>query len=77
MMVEYKLPIITVNPDGSLRGKGGLLEDEAVEFAKMLDAAGIDMIQVAQANHTGNMGDQRIVGRAAFGRVDLFRRLFV
>lgn len=57
MMVEYKLPIITVNPDGSLRGKGGLLEDEAVEFAKMLDAAGIDMIQVAQANHTGNMGD--------------------
>lgn len=57
MMVEYKLPIITVNPDGSLRGKGDLLEDEAVEFAKMLDAAGIDMIQVAQANHTGNMGD--------------------
>ena len=57
MMVEYKLPIITVNPDGSLRGKGGLLVDEAVEFAKMLDAAGIDMIQVAQANHTGNMGD--------------------
>lgn len=57
MMVEYKLPIITVNPDGSLRGKGGLLVDEAVEFAKMLDAAGIEMIQVAQANHTGNMGD--------------------
>lgn len=57
MMVEYKLPIITVNPDGSLRGKGGLLVDEAVEFAKMLDAAGINMIQVAQANHTGNMGD--------------------
>ena len=57
MMVEYKLPIITVNPDGSLRGKGGLLVDEVVEFAKMLDAAGIDMIQVAQANHTGNMGD--------------------
>ena len=57
MMIEYKLPIITVNPDGSLRGKGGLLVDEAVEFVKMLDAAGIDMIQVAQANHTGNMGD--------------------
>ena len=57
MMIEYKLPIITVNPDGSLRGKGGLLEDEAIEFAKMLDAARIDMIQVAQANHTGNMGD--------------------
>ena len=57
MMIEYKLPIITVNPDGPLRGKGGLLEEEAVAFAKMLDAAGIDMIQVAQANHTGNMGD--------------------
>ena len=57
LMVEYKLPVITVNPDGSLRGKGGLLEDEAVEFAKELEKAGVDMIQVAQANHTGNMGD--------------------
>lgn len=57
MMVEYKLPIITVNPDGTLRGKGGLLADEGVAFAKLLDEAGIDMIQVAQANHTGNMGD--------------------
>ena len=57
MMIEYKLPIITVNPDGSLRGKGGLLEDEAVEFAKALEKAGVHMIQVAQANHTGNMGD--------------------
>lgn len=57
LVVEYKLPIITVNADGSLRGKGGLEEDEAVEFAKMLEGAGIDMIQVAQANHTGNMGD--------------------
>lgn len=57
MAIEYKLPIITVNADGSLRGKGGLLAEEAVEFAKMLEAAGIDMIQVAQANHTGNMGD--------------------
>lgn len=57
MMVEYKLPIITVNPDGSLRGKGGLEADEAVAFAKLLEHAGVDMIQVAQANHTGNMGD--------------------
>lgn len=57
LMVEYKLPVITVNADGSLRGKGGLMEDEAVEFAKELEKAGIDMIQVAQANHTGNMGD--------------------
>ena len=57
LMIEYKLPVITVNPDGSLRGKGGLLVDEAVEFAKELEKAGVDMIQVAQANHTGNMGD--------------------
>ncbi len=49
--------MITVNADGSLRGKGGLEEDEAVEFSKLLEQAGVDMIQVAQANHTGNMGD--------------------
>lgn len=57
MTVEYKLPLITVNPDGSLRGKGGLEEEEVVAFAKLLEQAGVDMIQVAQANHTGNMGD--------------------
>lgn len=28
LMIEYKLPIITVNPDGSLRGKGGLEAEE-------------------------------------------------
>lgn len=57
LMIEYKLPIITKNDDGSDRGKGGLHPDEAVEFAKLLEQAGVDMIQVAQANHTGNMGD--------------------
>lgn len=57
MAVEYKLPLITVNADGSLRGKGGLEEEEVVAFAKLLEQAGVDMIQVAQANHTGNMGD--------------------
>ncbi len=57
MMIEYKLPIITKNPDGSDRGKGGLHPDDAVEFAKLLEKAGVDMIQVAQANHTGNMAD--------------------
>lgn len=57
MMVEYKLPFITINADGSDRGKGGLYEAEGIEFAKRLEAAGVDMIQVAQANHTGNMGD--------------------
>ncbi|MBR3973933.1 MAG: FAD-dependent oxidoreductase [Oscillospiraceae bacterium] len=57
LMIEYKLPIITKNDDGSDRGKGGLHPDEAVEFAKLLEQAGVDMIQVAQANHTGNMAD--------------------
>ena len=57
MMIEYKLPIITKNPDGSDRGKGGLHPEDAVEFAKLLEKAGVHMIQVAQANHTGNMAD--------------------
>lgn len=57
LMVEYKLPFITINADGSDRGKGGLYESEGIEFARKLEAAGVDMIQVAQANHTGNMGD--------------------
>ncbi len=57
LMLEYKLPVIMQNADGTPRGKGGLLPDEACEFAKLLEGAGVDMIQVAQANHTGNMGD--------------------
>jgi len=57
LMIEYKLPIITKNPDGTDRGKGGLHPEDAVAFAKMLEEAGVDMIQVAQANHTGNMAD--------------------
>ena len=36
LMVEYKLPLITINPDGSSRGKGGLYEAEGIEFAKAL-----------------------------------------
>lgn len=55
--IDYKLPIITINSDGSLRGKGGLLIDEAVQFAKILEDTGVDMIHVGQANHTGNMND--------------------
>lgn len=57
LILEYKLPVIMTNVDGSLRGKGGLLPEEAKRFAVMLEQAGVDMIQVAQANHTGNMGD--------------------
>lgn len=57
LMIEYKLPFITKNEDGSNRGKGGLFEEEGIAFAKRLEEVGVDMIQVAQANHTGNMGD--------------------
>ena len=57
LMIEYKLPVITKNPDGSDRGKGGLHPEDAVEFARLLEQAGVHMIQVAQANHTGNMAD--------------------
>ncbi len=32
--IDYKLPVVTENP---LRGKGGLMIDEAVEFAKILE----------------------------------------
>ena len=41
MMIEYKLPIITQNPDGSDRGKGGLHPEDAVAFAKLLEKAGV------------------------------------
>lgn len=52
MVIEYKLPVIT--PE---RGKGGVSIDEAPIFAQWLEQAGVDMLHVAQANHTGNMAD--------------------
>ena len=55
IVIDYKLPIVTVNDDGSLCGKGGLELAEAVELAKLLEKEGVDTIHVAQANHTGNM----------------------
>lgn len=57
MMVDYKLPIVTVTKQGTLQGKGGLILEEAVELAKILEKEGVDTIHVAQANHTGNMND--------------------
>ena len=57
LMIEYKLPIVTVQPDGSLMGKGGIILEEAIELAKILEQNGVDTIHVAQANHTGNMND--------------------
>ena len=57
MVIDYKLPIVTPLGENGLRGKGGLPFDEACIFAKELEAAGVDTLHVAQANHTGNMGD--------------------
>ena len=57
LTIDYKLPIVTVQPDGSLMGKGGVILAEAVELAKLLEAEGVHTIHVAQANHTGNMND--------------------
>ncbi len=57
LTIDYKLPIITDMGNGKLRGKGGLCAEEGIAFAKKLEEAGVDMLHVAQANHTGNMGD--------------------
>jgi 2,4-dienoyl-CoA reductase-like NADH-dependent reductase (Old Yellow Enzyme family)/thioredoxin reductase len=56
LLIDYKLPIITPM-QGGLRGKGGLELDEAIQLAKLLEKQGVDMLHVAQANHTGNMND--------------------
>ncbi|NMM94829.1 bilirubin reductase, long form [Bifidobacterium oedipodis] len=52
--IDYKLPIITENPQ---LGRGGLFIDEAVELAKLLVEDGVDTFHVGQANHTGNLND--------------------
>lgn len=57
MVIDYKLPIVTPLDDTTFRGKGGLPIDEACIFAQELEKAGVDTLHVAQANHTGNMGD--------------------
>lgn len=57
MVIDYKLPIVTPLKDGGLRGKGGLELEEAKKFAILLEKYGVDIIHVAQANHTGNMAD--------------------
>ena len=44
--IDYKLPIITENPQ---LGRGGLFIDEAVELAKLLEADGVDTFHVGQA----------------------------
>ena len=52
MLIDYKLSIVTPQ-----RGKGGIDEADAVQFAQWLVEDGVDMLHVAQANHTGNMAD--------------------
>ena len=52
MVIDYKLSIVTPQ-----RGKGGIDEAAAVQFAQWLVEDGVDMFHVAQANHTGNMAD--------------------
>lgn len=52
--IDYKLPIITENPQ---LGRGGLFIDEAVTLAKLLVEDGVDTFHVGQANHTGNLND--------------------
>lgn len=52
MLIDYKLSIVTPQ-----RGKGGIDEADAVQFAQWLVEDGVDMFHVAQANHTGNMAD--------------------
>ena len=52
MVIDYKLSIVTPQ-----RGKGGIDEADTVQFAQWLVEDGVDMLHVAQANHTGNMAD--------------------
>ena len=52
MVIDYKLPVVT-----ETRGKGGVDEAEAPQFARWLQDAGAHMLHVAQANHTGALAD--------------------
>ena len=52
MVIDYKFAVVT--PE---RGKGGVDAADAPKFARWLEEAGVDMLHVAQANHTGNVAD--------------------
>lgn len=52
MVIDYKFAVVTPQ-----RGKGGIDQADAVQFAQWLVEDGVDMLHVAQANHTGNMAD--------------------
>ena len=57
MTIEYKMAMRTLNPDGSIRGNGGMIFEESVELGKLLEEAGVEIIHVAQSNHTSYLGD--------------------
>ncbi len=52
LILDDKLSVVT-----PARSKGGVDEADAPQFAIWLEAAGVDMLHVGQANHTGNMAD--------------------
>ena len=52
MGLDYKFSLYTPQ-----RGNGGVNIEEGVQFAKWLEEDGVDMLHVAQANHTTNMAD--------------------
>lgn len=52
MMIEYKLSIITPET-----GRGGIDYQDAAVFAGWLQEDGVQLLHVAQANHTGNLAD--------------------
>ncbi|MBQ9912073.1 MAG: FAD-dependent oxidoreductase [Firmicutes bacterium] len=57
MLIDYKLGIRLPMANGQIRGNGGLVLEEAVEYAKILEKEGVDMIHIAGANHTSNIAD--------------------
>lgn len=50
--IDYKLSVRT--PE---RGRGGVTVEEAPALAERLEEAGVQMLHVAQANHTGSLAD--------------------
>ena len=57
MIIDYKLGIRLPMENGEIRGNGGLVLDEAIEYAKILEKEGVDMLHIAGANHTSNIAD--------------------
>ena len=52
MVLDYKFSLYTPQ-----RENGGVNIEEGVQFAKWLEKDSVDMLHIAQANHTTNMPD--------------------